>query len=81
MMIPRFFEQYSHMQRSIRELEGAGEWHELKKMLPDFSGKRVLDLGCGFGWHCRYAAEHGAVFKNQRRCHLYSPLLLKIKNA
>ena len=29
----------------------------------------------------RRAAEHGAVFKNQRRCHLYSPLLLKIKNA
>ena len=20
----------------------------------------MLDLGCGFGWHCRYAAEHGA---------------------
>ena len=29
-------------------------------MLPDFRGKRVLDLGCGFGWHCRYAAENGA---------------------
>ena len=23
-------------------------------------GKPVLDLGCGFGWHCRYAADHGA---------------------
>lgn len=22
--------------------------------------KRVLDIGCGFGWHCIYAAEHGA---------------------
>lgn len=41
-------------------LAGAGEWHELKTVLPDFTGKRVLDLGCGYGWHCRYAAEHGA---------------------
>ena len=29
-------------------------------MRPDFAGKRVLDLGCGYGWHCIYAAEHGA---------------------
>jgi SAM-dependent methyltransferase len=48
------------MERSKQGLEGAGEWHELKKMLPDFQGKRVLDLGCGFGWHCRYAIENGA---------------------
>lgn len=32
----------------------------LKALLPELAGKRVLDLGCGFGWHCRYAAEHGA---------------------
>ncbi|MDU2158226.1 class I SAM-dependent methyltransferase, partial [Clostridium sp.] len=32
----------------------------LKKVLPCFTDKRVLDLGCGFGWHCKYAAEHGA---------------------
>lgn len=57
---PKFFEQYSQMSRSVEGLKGAGEWHELKKMLPDFKGKRVLDLGCGFGWHCIYAAEHGA---------------------
>lgn len=48
------------MSRSKNGLEGAGEWHELKNMLPDFRNKRVLDLGCGFGWHCRYAAENGA---------------------
>ena len=55
-----FFEKYSQMERSKKGLAGAGEWYELKKMLPDFRGKRVLDLGCGFGWHCIYAAEHGA---------------------
>lgn len=56
----KFFEQYSHMQRSVEGLRGAGEWHILKQMLPDFNGKRVLDLGCGFGWHCKYAIENGA---------------------
>lgn len=56
-----FFDKYSKMERSQKGLEGAGEWHELQKWLPDFQGKRVLDLGCGYGWHCRYAAEHGAL--------------------
>jgi SAM-dependent methyltransferase len=55
-----FFEKYSQMHRSIKGLESAGEWYALKSMLPDFKGKRVLDLGCGFGWHCNYAAEQGA---------------------
>lgn len=55
-----FFEKYSRMARSQEGLKGAGEWQTLQAMLPDFEGKRVLDLGCGYGWHCRYAAEHGA---------------------
>ncbi|CAO0802223.1 unnamed protein product [Mucor circinelloides] len=57
---PQFFEKYKEMARSKYGLAGAGEWHELEKMLPDFKNKRVLDLGCGYGWHCLYAAEHGA---------------------
>lgn len=55
-----FFEQYARMSRSRQGLEGAGEWHQLKKMFPSLKGSRVLDLGCGYGWHCRYAAEEGA---------------------
>lgn len=55
-----FFDRYRRMPRSVEGLEAAGEWHELRKMLPDFRGRRVLDLGCGFGWHCRYAVEQGA---------------------
>ncbi len=55
-----FFEKYSAMPRSVEGLAGAGEWETLKTMLPEFNGKRVLDLGCGFGWHCQYAVQNGA---------------------
>ena len=58
----RFFSQYAQMSRSVEGLQGAGEWYILQKMLPDFTDKRVLDLGCGFGWHCIYAIEHGAKY-------------------
>lgn len=55
-----FFENYAQMARSKRGLAAAGEWETLRPMLPDFREKRVLDLGCGYGWHCEYAAENGA---------------------
>ncbi len=43
------------MARSTAGLESAGEWPAFRALLPDLREKRVLDLGCGFGWHCRYA--------------------------
>lgn len=55
-----FFENYGKMPRSVEGLNSAGEWHVLKNMLPSFQGKNVLDLGCGYGWHCIYAKEQGA---------------------
>jgi len=56
-----FFDNYSRMPRSVGGLDAAGEWSELRAMLPELAGKRVLDLGCGYGWHCRYARERGAL--------------------
>lgn len=57
-----FFEKYSQFPRSVEGLNAAGEWHELKKMIPNLKEKRILDIGCGFGWHCIYAAEQGASY-------------------
>ncbi|WP_099157460.1 class I SAM-dependent methyltransferase [Virgibacillus ndiopensis] len=55
-----FFSAYEQMSRSINGLEGAGEWPVFKALLPDLQNKSVLDLGCGFGWHCRYARSQQA---------------------
>jgi ubiquinone/menaquinone biosynthesis C-methylase UbiE len=50
-----FFAKYSKMERSIGGLDEAQEWNAFRALLPDLRDKRLLDLGCGFGWHCRYA--------------------------
>jgi SAM-dependent methyltransferase len=55
-----FFSAYKQMPRSIGGLEAAGEWHVLQPLIPDLHNKSVLDLGCGFGWHCLYAREQQA---------------------
>lgn len=55
-----FFDQYAQMPRSQQGLKAAGEWTQLKALFPNVQGRRVLDLGCGYGWHCRYAVEQGA---------------------
>jgi len=36
------------------------EWPAIQAMLPDMHGIKVVDLGCGFGWFCRWARENGA---------------------
>jgi ubiquinone/menaquinone biosynthesis C-methylase UbiE len=57
---PNFFAGYSRLGRSLEGLEGAAEWPALRALLPDLRGLRVVDLGCGFGWFCRWAREQGA---------------------
>lgn len=55
-----FFEGYGRLARSVEGLDGAPEWPALRAMLPDLAGRRVVDLGCGMGWFCRWARENGA---------------------
>ena len=50
----------SGLRRSIEGLDGAPEWPALRSMLPNMAGRRVVDLGCGFGWFSRWAAQAGA---------------------
>lgn len=57
---PEFFAGYSQLGRSVEGLNGAAEWPALRAMLPAMHGIKVVDLGCGFGWFCRWAREHGA---------------------
>lgn len=57
-----FFEGYSKLARSVRGLEGAAEWPAVRAMLPPLAGKRVVDLGCGFGWFARWAKADGAAY-------------------
>lgn len=57
---PDFFAGYSQLPRQVRGLDGAPEWSAIRAMLPAVSGKRIVDLGCGFGWASRWMREQGA---------------------
>lgn len=55
-----FFDGYAQLPRSQFGLDGTPEWASIQSMLPDLSGKKVIDLGCGYGWFCRSARAAGA---------------------
>jgi SAM-dependent methyltransferase len=57
---PDFQSGYGDLPRSVDGLAGAPEWPALRALLPDLQGRRVVDLGCGYGWFCRWAREEGA---------------------
>ena len=59
---PGFYAGYSRLPRSLKGLDGAPEWPASRAMLPAMHGRRVLDLGCGFGWFCRWARARGAAY-------------------
>ncbi|MFY2736601.1 class I SAM-dependent methyltransferase [Pseudocitrobacter faecalis] len=57
---PHFFAGYATLDRSVKGLDGAPEWADIQTMLPEIQGKTVVDLGCGYGWFCRWARDNGA---------------------
>ena len=56
-----FFAEYGRLPRSAHGLDAAPEWPAMRAMLPPLHDLRVVDLGSGLGWFCRWAAEHGAL--------------------
>ncbi|KAA2213149.1 class I SAM-dependent methyltransferase [Teichococcus oryzae] len=57
---PDFFAGYSQLARSRKGLAAAPEWPAIQAVLPPLAGRAVVDLGCGFGWFCRWARQQGA---------------------
>ena len=58
---PEFFAKYAGLPRSVEGLGAAYEWPVFRALLPDVTGKSVLDLGCGTGALARRLRELGAV--------------------
>lgn len=55
-----FFSGYKKLRDNEVNANNLFEIPALFSMMPDLSGKRVLDLGCGFGEHCKRFLELGA---------------------
>ncbi|KAJ6446924.1 methyltransferase type 11 [Purpureocillium lavendulum] len=56
-----FFDAYiKYIDRSSKDVDTDPAWSRLVLLLPPVAGLDVLDLGCGSGWFCRWAAANGA---------------------
>lgn len=55
-----FYEGYKKIRDNSANANNLFEIPALFSMMPDLKSKRVLDLGCGFGEHCKRFAENGA---------------------
>ena len=55
-----FFEGYRKIRDNKANANNLFETPALFSMLPDLSGKKVLDLGCGYGEHCKHFIDAGA---------------------
>ena len=56
-----FFEGYSKLRDREVNANNLFEIPTLKSLLPNLDGMRILDLGCGFGEHCKEYIRQGAV--------------------
>jgi len=55
-----FFKGYSQLPRQLHGLQGTPEWNSFRSLIPNVDRAKILDLGCGYGWLCRWARENGA---------------------
>jgi trans-aconitate methyltransferase len=57
---PTFLAGYSEFPRSRDGLEATSEWPAFRALLPEITGRNVVDLGCGFGQLSRWLGDAGA---------------------
>ena len=57
---PVFFRNYTSLRKSELNYNTLLEQPAMAELLPDLTGRRVLDLGCGCGQNCFQFAELGA---------------------
>lgn len=55
-----FFSGYKKIRDNKVNANNLFEIPALFSMMPELKGKRVLDMGCGFGEHCKKIVECGA---------------------
>ena len=56
---PVFFEGYYQLRQGLN-YKDLFEQPAMRRLLPDVAGKRVLDIGCGYGHNCLDFAQKGA---------------------
>lgn len=56
-----FFDAFKKIRENETNFNDVIETPIITKMLPDLSGKKVLDIGCGMGQHAKQYADMGAL--------------------
>lgn len=57
---PTFFAEYKNLRENEPNYNDLLEQPAMRALLPDLTGKTVLDIGCGFGHNCRDFVGRGA---------------------
>ncbi len=57
-----FFEGYKKLRDNLYSANNLEEKPALFSLAPDLHGKRVLDLGCGYGENCKAFCDLGASY-------------------
>ncbi len=57
---PEFFQGYRALRKGEQGFNALIEQPAIRSLLPNITGRKIIDLGCGFGNFCRYLRQQGA---------------------